>query len=114
MEWGEEMKNKVLCPVCWNRETMRARTGQIEPDRDDAASMIYARPYGGPKACVVSKWDGGRWSCGACGFEATPNEAGVLLDAVLMVSIPDCDSVEGGVRIDVTRAFNCGVDRAKR
>lgn len=114
----------VLCPVCWHGETMVARFHDREPSRDDVGDGYTVMRWSpGPRqtgACgnpgMPSRWDRGVWECGACGLRVTPEEAGILLDAALSVSHPECDSITEdaiGQRLheDVRRALRGGRDR---
>jgi len=60
-----------------------------------------------------SRWEHGVWECAACGLRLTPEEAGILLDAVLRDSDPECDSItedDSGWRMheDARRALRGG------
>jgi hypothetical protein len=99
------VSRRTLCPVCWNKETLRARLNEREPCRDDPPQMTWHRPYGGPRGQIVTRWDGGWWACEQCEFRATAHDVGVLLDAALMASDPDCDSIRDGMHEDARLAF---------
>ena len=97
---------KTICPYCWHEETLRARLNKREPCRDDAATMYWVKPYGGARGQQVTKWDGGHWKCKFCEIVLTAREAGIFLDAALMCSDPDCDSItKDGLHKDTEEAF---------
>jgi hypothetical protein len=96
---------KIPCPYCWHEETLKARLNNREPCRDDSSSMYWVKPYGGPRGQQVTKWDGGRWHCEICDISLTAREAGVFLDAALMNSDPDCDSIVDGLHQDTHEAL---------
>lgn len=113
----------VLCPVCWHRETMIARFHDREPNRDDVsddyAVMRWSpgprRSGAGGNPGMPSRWDRGVWECGHCGFRCTPEESGILIDAAIHASDPDCDSITtdaDGLRMsdDARRAMRGGRD----
>ena len=91
-----------MCPCCWHRETMTARQNERDADHSHiecayTGLMVWSPgPHRGG-ACgnpgMPSRWDYGVWECGACGLRVTPEEAGILLDAVLRDSDPECDSI---------------------
>lgn len=111
---GEQ--RRVICPVCWHEETMRARRLEQEPCRDDVIMMHWRPPYRGPRGPQLQmgwKWDMGGWEClDGCGLRVTAHEAGVLLSAALTASDPDCDSIdEDGVHADALIAWKGGDNR---
>lgn len=62
---------------------MRARRAGTEGrDLRPEEILEWARPYGGARGQVVTRWDGGTWHCPACDVALTPRDAAVLLDAV--------------------------------
>lgn len=97
-----ERPRPVMCPCCWHRETMTARQNERDADHSHiecayTGLMVWSPgPHRGG-ACgnpgMPSRWDYGVWECGACGLRVTPEEAGILLDAVLRDSDPECDSI---------------------
>lgn len=95
----------IPCPICMHEETLRCRLRGDAPMHDDPALMAWVPPYGGARGQQVTKWDGGAWVCRLCQTRLTAHEAGVLLDAVLMCAVPDCDSIEDGMHADTRRAF---------
>lgn len=102
------MTTPIQCPVCLHDETMRARIHEREPMHDDVALMRWRPPHGGARGQVVTRWDEGSWVCERCDLPLSPHDAGVLLDAALRHSHPDCDSIRGGLHEDVRRAFAGG------
>lgn len=103
--------HKAVCPVCLHKRALQARLGGYEPCFDDGEMMDWHKPLGGPRGQQCSRLDGGFWVCPFCGVILTPEEAGVLLDAVLMVSFPDCDSIVGGLHTDTREALKGGPGR---
>ena len=87
---------------------MRAQLNGHEPVHDDVAPMRWRPPQGGARGQIVTRWDEGSWLCGRCDLALNPNDAGVLLDAALRHSHPDCDSIRDGLHEDVRRAFAGG------
>lgn len=72
------------CPVCWHREAMRVRLHGGEPrDTEPQDHMEWHRPYGGARGQQVTRGDLGFWRCPGCQVALTPDEAAILLDAVL-------------------------------
>jgi hypothetical protein len=98
----------IPCPACWHETTVRSRLDGYEPCHADAHVMDWCSPYGGARGQQVTRWDGGAWSCRVCGLRLSPRDAGVLLDAALMCSDPDCDSIEDGMHEDARRALRGG------
>jgi len=87
---------------------MIACRNRRETCHDDTPQMRFSRPYGGARGQQVTRGDAGWWRCEVCDLSLTPNEAGVLLDAVLMLSEPNCDSIHDGLHADVQVAFAGG------
>lgn len=102
--------------MCTHKEVMRARWHDREVCLDDWASMSWVPPFKPRGACgnpgMPSRWDLGSWECMGCGLHVTPEEAGVLLDAVLMHVDPHCDSIEDNygnpMHSDALRALRGG------
>lgn len=104
------MSNKILCPFCWHEETLKARLSNRECLHDDPAFMLYVRPYGGACGQIVTKWDDGHFMCNRCEIRLTQTEAGVFLDAALMCSDPNCDSIRENMHEDVRTVFDYKVN----
>jgi len=102
------MTQPAICPVCWHWEELRVRRNGGEPCHDDPAVMRWNRPYGGARGQQVTRMDGGFWKCEICQVALTPHEAGVLLDAVLVLSSPPDDSIVDGVHMGARQAFEGG------
>ena len=95
------MAERAVCPACWHAETRRGRLNGYEPTRDDTQLMSWH----------VTPMSGGVWHCETCGVTLPPAAAGVLLDAALMASDPDSDSIgDDGVHADVHIALRGGYD----
>jgi hypothetical protein len=98
----------IPCPACMHDTTMRSRLLGTEAVHDDLALMFWQRPFGGPRGQQCTRWDAGWWKCRLCNLRLVPQEAGVLLDAVLMCHDPHCDSIRGGLHGDTWRALAGG------
>jgi len=89
MKMTDETKkrNTPPCPVCWHRESMRVRrNGGDARDMRPEEHMEWHRPYGGARGQQVTRWDCGHWRCCVCDASFTPDDAAILLDAVLRQS----------------------------
>jgi len=103
------MSKPVMCPSCWHLETFQARHVGREPCRDDPTTLRWEKPYGGARGQTVTPWDNGGWSCETCGFRAPAEATFLLIDAVLHLSDPDCDSIDDeGIHADAKTALNGG------
>jgi hypothetical protein len=81
---SEAWRIRPPCPICWHRETMRARLHGGDPsDTTPADHLEWHRPFGGAKGQQITRWDMGSWRCPGCGAAFTPDDAAILLDAVL-------------------------------
>jgi hypothetical protein len=104
---GNDMK--CICPVCMHAEAMRARNNAREPCFDDMALMRWQPPRGGAGGKQCHPNDRGVWRCQICDFCAAPEAVGVLLDAVMYFSFPECDSIGSlGLHEDTRIAFKGG------
>ena len=87
-------------------DTMRAKALGDEAVRDDNAVMRFRVGSGvGIHPSLQKRGDVGLWDCYRCSASMTPLEAGIMLDAVLMLSEPDCDSVRDGMHEDACTAL---------
>jgi len=87
-----ENSRKGVCPVCYHKEEMQARAANCTPCHDDTPMMEFRRLHG-PRGLPLTTDGFGWWECRSCGFHEKANNAGILLDAVLHLSVPDCDSI---------------------
>jgi len=107
----------IICPICFHEETLESRIRGVEAAHDDHVLMRWQRPHGGPRGQVVTRWDEGHWQCPDCDVRLTPRDAGVLVDAVLMLTYPDCDSIlaeYSGLHADTVRAFRGDAEGFRR